>query len=58
VNAGLARARAKGVWLRPRTSAKIEQRIRELAVEGIGKQKTARMLGVGVSVVERVLAAA
>ena len=57
VNAGLARARAKGVRLgRPRTPAKIEQRIRELAAQGVGKQKTARTLGVGVSVVQRVLA--
>jgi len=59
VNAGLARARAKGVRLgRPRTSAKVEQRIRELAAQGVGKQKTARTLGIGVSVVQRVLTAA
>jgi len=58
VNAGLARARAKGVRLgRPRTSVKVEERIRELASQGVGKQKTARTLGVGVSVVQRVLAA-
>lgn len=58
VNAGLARARASGVRLgRPRTPAKIEQRIRELAARGVGKQKTARTLGIGVSVVQRVLAA-
>jgi DNA invertase Pin-like site-specific DNA recombinase len=59
VAAGLARARAKGVRLgRPRTPARIEQRIRELAARGVGKQKTARTLGIGVSVVQRVLAAA
>jgi DNA invertase Pin-like site-specific DNA recombinase len=59
VNAGLARARAKGVRLgRPRTPAKIEERIHELAARGVGKQKTARTLGIGVSVVQRVLAAA
>ena len=58
VNAGLARARARGVRLgRPRTSAKVEARIRELAGQGVGKQKTARTLGVGISVVQRVLAA-
>ncbi|MGH9552402.1 MAG: recombinase family protein [Terriglobales bacterium] len=58
VNAGLARARAKGVRLgRPRTAPKVEQRIRELAARGVGKQKTARTLGIGVSVVQRVLAA-
>ena len=38
VNTGLARARAKGTRLgRPRTPAKVEQRIRELAAQGIGK---------------------
>jgi len=59
VNAGLARGRARGVRLgRPQTSAKIEQHIRELAAQGAGKQKTARTLGIGVSVVQRVLVAA
>ena len=59
VNAGLSRARAKGVRLgRPRTSGRVEERIRELASQGIGKQKTARTLGIGVSVVQRVLSAA
>jgi len=58
VNAGLARARARGVRLgRPRTPAKVERHIRQLAAKGIGKQKTARTLGIGVSVVQRVLAA-
>jgi DNA invertase Pin-like site-specific DNA recombinase len=57
VNAGLARARAKGIKLgRPRTAAKVEQRIRELAARGMGKQKIARTLGIGVSVAQRVLA--
>src|SRR5258708_3206824 len=56
VNAGLARALANGVTLgRPKVDAKVEQRIRDLAARGIGKQKTARTLGVGVSVVQRVL---
>ena len=57
VKAGLARARAKGTTLgRPKTNAKIEQQIRNLAAKGVGKVKIARMLGVGVSVTQRVLA--
>ena len=57
VKAGLARARAKGTTLgRPKTNAKIEQQIRNLAAKGVGKVKIARMLGIGVSVTQRVLA--
>ena len=57
VNAGLARARAKGVTLgRPRTAPAVEARIRKLAAQGMGKLKIARTLGVGVSVAQRVLA--
>ena len=57
VKAGLARARAKGTTLgRPKTNAKIEQQIRTLAAKGVGKVKIARMLGIGVSVTQRVLA--
>jgi DNA invertase Pin-like site-specific DNA recombinase len=57
VNAGLARARAKGKTLgRPRTAPAIEARIRRLAARGMGKLKIARTLGVGVSVAQRVLA--
>ncbi len=56
VKAGLARARAKGKTLgRARVNGEVEDRIRKLASQGIGKVKTARMLGVGVSVVQRVL---
>jgi DNA invertase Pin-like site-specific DNA recombinase len=62
IQAGLARARAKGITLgRPMLNHKagqkaaIEQRIRELAAEGMGKQKIARTLGIGVSVAQRVL---
>jgi len=56
VKAGLARARAKGKTLgRARVNGEIEERIRGHASQGIGKVKTARMLGVGVSVVQRVL---
>src|SRR5262249_55497895 len=64
VNAGLARARAKGVPLgRPmanygaKDKAAVEQRIRELRATHMGKGKIARTLGVGVSVVQRVLRA-
>jgi DNA invertase Pin-like site-specific DNA recombinase len=57
VKAGLARARAKGTRLgRPKASAVVEERIRELAAQGIGKVKIARILGVGVSLTQRVLA--
>jgi DNA invertase Pin-like site-specific DNA recombinase len=57
VKAGLERARAKGVTLgRPKASLKVEAKIRELAATGLGKVKLARELGVGVSVVQRVLA--
>ena len=56
VNAGLTRARAKGTTLgRPRTDAKVEQKIRNLAAKGVGKVKIARTLGIGVSVTQRVL---
>lgn len=56
VKAGLARARAKGKILgRAKVAGKVEDRIRELAAQGIGKVKTARTLGIGVSVVQRVL---
>ncbi len=56
VKAGLARARAKGKTLgRAKVAGKVEDRIRELAAQGIGKVKTARTLGIGVSVVQRVL---
>jgi hypothetical protein len=34
----------------------IEQRIRDLAAQGMGKVKIARTLGVGVSLTQRVLA--
>ncbi len=56
VKAGLARARAKGKTLgRPKTGPKVEAKIRELAVQGMGKGKIARTLGIGTSVAQRVL---
>jgi|SRR5437773_1759068 len=64
VRAGLARTRAKGTVLgrpmknyKPRQKADLEQRIRELRAQDMGKGKIARNLGIGVSVVQRVLSA-
>ena len=58
VKAGLERARAKGVTLGgPKTTPKVEAKIRELAAVGMGKNKIAKTLGIGVSVAQRVLAA-
>ena len=55
-NAGLARARAKGVPLgRRKVKASVEARIRELGAEGMGILKIGRTMGVGTSVVQRVL---
>jgi DNA invertase Pin-like site-specific DNA recombinase len=60
VNAGLARAKEKGTRSgrpigRPKVDPKVESRIRAMRAEGHGKGKIARTLGVGVSVVQRVL---
>jgi DNA invertase Pin-like site-specific DNA recombinase len=56
VNAGLARAKANGKKLgrRPVKPA-IEARIRELKAEGMGILKIGRTVGVGTSVVQRVI---
>src|ERR1700729_3711365 len=56
VNAGLARARANGTKLgrRPVKPA-VEARIRQLRARGDGILKVARTLGVGTSVVQRVV---
>jgi DNA invertase Pin-like site-specific DNA recombinase len=57
VNAGLDRARARGVQLgRPKVKGKVEQAIRERLVAGEGMLKVARGLGVGTSTVQRVKA--
>lgn len=57
IKAALARARAKGTTVGiPMTDAKIKRQIRNLAVRGAGKVIIARMLGIGVSVTQRVLA--
>ena len=57
VNAGLARAKARGVRLGRRpVKPSVEARIRELRTEGMGLLKIGKTLGVGTSVVQRVLA--
>lgn len=58
VNAGLARAKAKGTKLgRRRVKPSVEARIRELRAEGEGILKIGRKLGIGTSVVQRVVRA-
>jgi len=62
VRAGLARAKAKGTKSgnpigRPAVGTKIEDRIRALRAEGLGMLKVAKLVGCGVSVVQRVDAA-
>ena len=57
VNAGLARARANGTKLgRRRVKPAVEERIHELRKAGMGILKIGREVGVGTSVVQRVLA--
>jgi DNA invertase Pin-like site-specific DNA recombinase len=57
VNAGLDRARAKGVKLgRPKVTGEAEQAIREHLAGGLGVLKVAKMVGVGTSTVQRVKA--
>src|ERR1700737_2249944 len=56
VNAGLARARQNGTKLgRRKVKPSVEARILELRVKGDGILKIARTLGVGTSVVQRVV---
>jgi DNA invertase Pin-like site-specific DNA recombinase len=58
INAGLARAKAKGVTLgRRKVKPAVEARIRELRSEGMGILKISRIVGVGTSVVQRVIIA-
>ena len=57
VNAGLARARAKGVQLgRPRVLEDVEAAIRAGLASGMGIRKVAAQVGVGTSTVQRVKA--
>jgi DNA invertase Pin-like site-specific DNA recombinase len=58
VNAGLARVRAEGKMLgRKPVRPAVEQRIRALRAKGMGILKIGKTLGVGTSVVQRVIAA-
>ena len=58
VNPGLARARAKGTKLGRRpVKPSVEARIRELKAQGMGILKIGRTVGVGTSVVQRVVGA-
>ena len=57
INAGLARTRAKGTKLGRRpVAASVEARIRALRADGMGMLKIGRELGIGTSVVQRVIA--
>lgn len=59
LNAGLARAKAKGVKLgRKKVKPSVEARILELRANGAGILKIGRTLGVGTSVVQRIVSAA
>ena len=62
VTAGLARAKAHGTKSgnaigRPAVGEDVEQRIRELRADGLGMLKVAKLVGCGVSVVQRVVGA-
>ena len=59
VNAGLARARQNGTTLgRRKVKPSVEARIRELRAKGDGILKIGRTLGVGTSVVQRIVSEA
>ena len=59
VRAGLDRAREQGKVLgRPKVSSRIELLIRQKRGQGMGILKIAREVGVGTSVVQRVLSTA
>jgi DNA invertase Pin-like site-specific DNA recombinase len=57
IKAGLARAKEDGrVFGRPRVSSEAEDAIRRARSKGLGIRKIATQVGVGVSVVQRVVA--
>ena len=59
INAGLARAKAKGTKLGRRSvKPAVEERIRKLRAEGRGILKIGRTVEVGTSVVQRIISAA
>jgi DNA invertase Pin-like site-specific DNA recombinase len=54
INAGIARARRAGkVFGRPKVGPQVEAAVRSYRAAGFGINKTARLAGVGVSVVQR-----
>jgi len=56
VKAGLSRAKASGKQLgRPRVSATVETKARELRAAGIGVKRIAAQLGIGVGTAQRIL---
>ena len=65
INAGLARAKARGINRkgeplrlgRPPVNSATERDIRKLRAKGMGMIKIGRTLGIGTSVVQRVIAA-
>lgn len=59
VTAGMRRAKAAGVVIgRPKVSDETEAHIKQLRSEGLGVVKVAKLVGCGVSTVQRVIAAA
>jgi DNA invertase Pin-like site-specific DNA recombinase len=55
INAGLARAKAKGVKLgRRKVAPEVERKVRRKLAKGTGVLKTARMLGIGTGTVQRI----
>lgn len=59
VKAGLARARAQGKTLgRPKVKIGVEKAVLAARAKGTGKRKISKQLGIGVSTVNRILAAA
>lgn len=56
VNAGLSRAKAQGKQLgRPKAATSVEDQIKALRADGLGILKIAKQLGIGTSVVQRVV---
>ena len=56
IKAGLERARAEGKQIgRPKVSAQVEDRIRELRSTGLGMLSIAKQVGVGTGTVQRVV---
>jgi DNA invertase Pin-like site-specific DNA recombinase len=57
INAGLARAKAKGVKLgRRKVAPEVERKARRKLAKGTGVLKTAALLGIGTGTVQRIKA--